>query len=311
MSNGLYQRNRPKKFQDVVGQDKAVAQLKGMIKSGKVPRALLFSGPSGTGKTTLVRILSKYLKCADRHFNEFDCASNGGIDVVRDIRKACVYKPLQGDCIIFYIDEAHGLSRQAQEALLKILEDGPDYCYFIFATTQPQQLHKTVFTRTTEIKLGPVKESDLVEVIQNAAKAENVEVHHDVAVAIAESAENSPRKSLVILEQVLSVEGREAQLSVARSVDAEKSIGIELARCLSNTSSTWAQAAEILKNLDDDPEGVRHLILSYANSCLLSQKNPKSPFAMRQYKILECFSETVMYTKKNGLSKAAYEVIVL
>lgn len=311
MSDGLYQRHRPTKLSEIVGQDAAVSSLKGLLKSKKFPHAVLFSGPSGTGKTTLARICAKYLKAHPNEIFEHDCGLNGGIDAVRSIKNSCGYPPMRGNSRIFYIDEAHRLSPQAQEGFLKSLEDGPEHSYFFLATTLPEKLNATIRTRTTHINLAPVDESVIRKLIVSVLEKEELELEDEIIALISENCSNSPRQSLVILEQVLATEDLEHQKVIISSGGEQGSQAYELAKAICSMKSNWGTVAKLIKDLKEDPEATRWVIMGYANAILLNQKNSKNPFAKYQHKVIECMSEPFFNTKKNGLTKACFEIMEL
>src|SRR5687768_10085551 len=125
MSEALYKKHRPKTLKGIVGQDGAVASLQKMIDRNLIPHAILFTGDSGVGKTTIARILKDHLECGDPDFIEVNAADSKGIDMVRDIRSRAGLSPMAGPCRVWLIDEAHKLTTDAQNCILKILEDGP------------------------------------------------------------------------------------------------------------------------------------------------------------------------------------------
>lgn len=300
----LYKKHRPKKFKAVVGQGDAVGMIQSMIKAKKVPHTILFSGPSGCGKTTMARILKDYLGCGDNDCNEVNCADFRGIEMVRDIRQRMGLAPISGSCRVWIIDEAHQLSRDAQNAFLKILEDTPPHVYFMLATTDPQKLLPTIRTRCTEIKARPILQRVLYDLIIKTADKEGAEISEEVVERIAQCADGSARKALVLLHQVIDLEDDEAMLSAIDSADSQKQ-AIEIARALLNPRTKWSEMAAILKGVDEDPESLRHMILSYATNVLLGggKMAPRAGF------IIEMFSENFYDTKKAGLVASCYGVI--
>ena len=150
----LYKEFRPSVFEDVKGQKRAVSLLENYIQNKDLPHALLFTGDSGTGKTTLARIVGSEISCSKQEFIEINCADFRGIDMVREIRKQMNFAPFYGEVKVWLIDEFHSAPKATQEALLKLLEDPPSYVYFMLATTEPGKVLRTIKTRCTEIPLN-------------------------------------------------------------------------------------------------------------------------------------------------------------
>lgn len=273
-SNGavteLYRRHRPKRLCDVVGQDAAVRVLEEFLKRKQVPHAILFTGGSGVGKTTLARILARKLGCGKQDYAEVNCASCDPMATIRSIQSAVTLHPMSGPCRVWLLDEVQSLSRAgfAQQALLKILEDTPKHAYLFLCTTDPGKLIKTIHTRCTEVSLGSVTEPVLVQLVKTVAAAEQVQISDEIVNRIAEHADGSARKALVLLGQVLRLPGETEQLAALERGDSRRQ-AIDLCRALLNPSAKWPAIAAILKNLDDDPEQVRRAVLGYMSSVLL------------------------------------------
>lgn len=304
--NEIYKRLRPKTLGGVIGQDGAVASLERMIQKGGLPHAILLTGPSGVGKTTIARILRNTLDCGERDFVEMNCADFKGIDMVRDIRRHSDMMPLHGECRVWLIDEAHKLTSDAQNAFLKLLEDTPKHVYFMLATTDPHKLIKTIHTRCSEVKLSALSQSDLVKVLQRAVGKESLKVSSDVLQEIAEASDGSARKALVILEQVGGLETEKEQLLAIQTTSIDKDAAINLARELIKPNASWPAVAAILKELKDDPEGIRHLVLSYSRSVMLGG----GKLAPRAFRIIDVFSSNFYDSKHAGLAAACWEVVM-
>ncbi len=300
----LYKKHRPKNLKRIVGQETAVNILSSMIDNNKVPHSILFTGPSGCGKTTIGRILRKELNCSNLDFQEINCADFRGIDTIRDIRQRMNQAPMDGDCKIWLIDECHMLSTQAQNAFLKILEDTPKHVYFFLATTIPQKLLKTIKTRCTEIQLKEIKSKPLYTLIQYTAKKEKFPITEEVIEEIIDHSEGSARKALVLLNQILDIKGEEEQIESIISSDS-KANAIEIARALIQPRTKWKDMSKILREVDEDAESLRYMILAYMTSILI--KGGK--LAPRAYVVIDTFRDNFYDSKKAGLVAACYEVI--
>ncbi len=302
----LYKKYRPRTLDKVAGQVRAVATLQKFLDRGDLPHSILFTGPSGCGKTTLARILKKALDCGNADFQEINSSDHRGVEVVRDIRRYMNLSPIAGACRIWILDEAHKLTNDAQNAFLKMLEDTPDHVYFFLLTTDASKLIKAIHTRCSEIRLVPLTEAELEGLLCAVAGLENLKVSDKVIGEIVEVSEGSARKALVILEQVGGFEGDAAQLQAVQASSVNKDQAIALARVLINPQAAWAPVATILKDLkDEDPEGIRYLVLAYARSVMLGGGN----LAPRAFMIIDYFSENFYDSKQAGLAAACWAVV--
>lgn len=301
----LYKKYRPKTLKGLVGQEGAKASLQGLIDSEKVPHALLLTGPSGVGKTTIGRLLKTHLDCGDADFYEINSADFKGIDTIREIRRAVNLSPIAGSTRIWLIDECHKLTSDAQNALLKLLEDTPSHAYFMLATTDPHKVIKTIHTRCSEIKLVALSPASLEKLVRRVSELEGFKLSDEVIQEIVEAAEGSGRKALVILGQVAGLEGDEEQIRAIQSTSINKDQAIALARLLINPRSSWAEVASVLKQLNDDPEAVRYLVLGYSRTVLLGGGG----LAKRAFMIIDIFSSNFYDSKQAGLAAACWEVM--
>lgn len=303
---GLYLKYRPQELKHVVGQDEAKEALLSILDRDEedIPHAFLFEGPSGVGKTTMARILAAELGCEGSDLHEMDIADFRGIDTVRTIRQHMGYKPKQGTCTVWLMDEVHKMTKDAQNALLKALEDTPEHVYFLLATTEPQALINTIKTRCTTLSLRDINETDLIKAMRRVAREEELKVPKNVFTQIAEDSCGSARMALVILDKVKDL-SPEKMLAAAKQQASKSNESIELARVLMNPKSTWKKAAPLLKSLleQEDPEGIRRMLLGYGASVLLKGDNPQA------FILLDCMKDSFFYSGRGGLVRACYEVL--
>jgi DNA polymerase III gamma/tau subunit len=301
----LYKTHRPKTFKGVLGQPEAVKVLSTFVANNSIPHAILFTGPSGCGKTTLGRILKNKLQCGEQDYTEINCADFRGIDMVREVRSRMQLAPMSGKVRIWFIDEAHKLSNDAQNAFLKILEDTPKHVYLFLATTDPDKLLTTVKTRCTEVRVRALGPSEVYELCKNVAEKEGVsDLGEELLDAIVEHGEGSARKVLVLLNQVLHLPAEARLDALSRSNIKPKAI--ELARAMLAPGTHWSDVAKLLKGLaDEDPEGLRHMVLGYAKSVLLGG----GKLAPRAALMIQAFERNFYDSKSAGLVLACYEVV--
>ena len=216
----LYRKYRPRNFEEVIGQEHIVSILKNAAKLGRISHAYLFSGPRGTGKTSVARILAREAGCSDIDLVEIDAASSRGIDEVRALREAVRLAPMQGEKKVYIIDEVHMLTKEAFNALLKTLEEPPRHTIFILATTEPEKVPETIISRCQHFPFKKIPEGLLSRAMEEFAQREGFAIDKETAFAIALLAEGSLRDALTILEKVLTY----------GDSNKDKSINIEEAR---------------------------------------------------------------------------------
>ena len=202
----LYRAYRPASFEDArYGQEQVVDVLEKSIKNKKIAHAYLFAGGRGTGKTSLARILAHALGVSDKDLYEMDAASNRGIDDVRDLREGVFAMPFESPYKFYIIDEAHMLTKEAWNALLKTLEEPPAHAIFVLATTERDKVPDTIQSRCEVYTFKQPTREILAETVKGIAKKEGFILDGAAAELIALLAEGSFRDSLGILQKVLAV----------------------------------------------------------------------------------------------------------
>lgn len=231
----LYRHHRPKKFAEVIGQDHIKTVLLNSIKRGQVAHAYLFSGSRGTGKTTMARLFAKAINCLehkdgeacdscqicqlfdrDQMFDvlEIDAASNRGIDEARELRDKVNYPPAHGRFRVYIIDEAHMLTKEAANALLKTLEEPPSHSVFILATTEYHKLPDTIISRCERHHFHRATNSSISDLVKLVAKKEKIDLSADAIDLLVRRAEGSFRDVLTLLGNL--------NLSTQEKISAEK-----------------------------------------------------------------------------------------
>lgn len=303
----LYKKYRPDKLDDVVGQPEAVRAIRKMVATKKVPHAVVFSGPSGCGKTTLARIVAAELGCVGDDYTEINAADDRGVAVARWVRKAVGASGMRGDIRCITLDEAQQLTKDAQNIILKPLEDPPDHSYLFICTTDPTKLIKPVMTRCTEIKVKALADKDMEDLVRRVIKAEGLRPKaftKAVVDRIVEVAEGSARKALVILDQVQGLKKETLVLDGIQKSDSRRQ-AIDLARALIR-GAKWPEVQTMLKEVEDDPEGVRLLMMNYAASVLTGAKGP---VLQRAYDMMNFFRDPFDRNARAGLVLACFETV--
>jgi len=200
----LYRKYRPESFAEVFGQDHIVKVLEGSLKLDKIGHAYLFSGPRGTGKTTIARIFARALGCSQNDIIEIDAASNRGIDDIRALKDSVVSLPFDSEKKMYIIDEVHMLTKEAFNALLKTLEEPPSHVVFVLATTELHKILPTVVSRCQSFVFKSPTQKVLVEMIKNIGKKEGYTVEDDAAVLIAMLGDGSFRDTQGVLQKLVS-----------------------------------------------------------------------------------------------------------
>lgn len=221
----LYRAYRPKTFEEVAGQKVIVKTLQNAMMHQKIQHAYLFSGPRGTGKTSIAKIFAKAVNCLNPQNGspcnacemclgiednsipdviEIDAASNNGVDEIRELRDKVKYMPAKGKYKVYIVDEVHMLTPGAFNALLKTLEEPPKHIIFILATTEVHKIPPTILSRCQRFDFKNIETKDMVEKLNIIIEKEGISIDKDAVIAIAENAEGGLRDAISLLDQAIS-----------------------------------------------------------------------------------------------------------
>lgn len=235
----MYLRWRPHRFEEVVGQQHVTRTLRNAVMRGKLAHAYLLTGPRGTGKTSIARIMYRAANCPNQvdgdpcntcplcraaldgramDLVEIDAASNRGIDDIRDLREKVAYRPSEGRYRLYIIDEAHELTANAQDAFLKTLEEPPPHTIFVLATTEAHKVLPTIVSRCQRFDLRRIPFDLTRDQLQRVAETEKLNVDDAVLEQLARSARGGLRDALSLLDQLSAFGGGQVDMAVARTV---------------------------------------------------------------------------------------------
>ncbi|TFG38308.1 MAG: DNA polymerase III subunit gamma/tau, partial [Syntrophobacterales bacterium] len=260
---------RPQVFEEVVGQDHVVKTLKNAIKLNRIAHAYIFSGPRGTGKTSVARILAKSVNCekgprevpcnqcsncreitegSSMDVREIDGASNRGIDEIRELRENIKFSPVSSRYKVYIIDEVHMLTKEAFNALLKTLEEPPSHVIFVFATTEIYKVPATILSRCQHFDFKRISLRQIIDNLRFIAREEKIQVSDEGLTWIAKGGEGSLRDAQSIFDQVISYAGTEI-----KDTDIEVRLGLSDRRFLAELSRAILErnAGKCLKIVDE------------------------------------------------------------
>jgi len=290
----LYRKFRPAKFEDVKGQDHIVATLKNQIKAERVGHAYLFTGTRGTGKTTIAKIFAKSVNCespidgspcgecatcraiasnASMNVIEIDAASNNGVDNIREIVEEVSYSPAEGKYKVYIIDEVHMLSIGAFNALLKTLEEPPEYVIFILATTEVHKIPITILSRCQRYDFKRISIETITSRLRELMEKESVQVEERALYYVAKTADGSMRDALSLMDQCIAFHyGSELTydkvLEVLGAVDTavfsrllRSILSSDVLGCISLLEEVIIQGRELVQFMSDFTWYLRNLIL--------------------------------------------------
>lgn len=301
-------KERPRTLEDFAGNDTVVSQVKCFIETNTFPKAALFSGDFGCGKTTLVYIVKNLLQCSDLNFVEINGAKENGVDDIRESLENIKLVALgKSKTKIIFIDEAHKLTKAATSALLKDTEakDNPNV-YFMFATNLPDKIDPALRSRLTEFKLKPLSSMVIAkDVLFPICQKHNLDISKEVLKKIGEVSKGCSRDALVLLNKIqhVSPENRIIELdNLACNSEEHRNLMSELL----NKRISYKDALIEVSKLEVDPESFRFNIMRYLGSILL---NPNTDMNTKQkaYNMTLCFGESYYNTLTAGLGLSLFD----
>ena len=317
----LYRKYRPIDFDSVYGQEEVVTVIHNAIVNNKISHAYLFSGPRGTGKTTIAKIIARLVNCEHLidskpcgkcyncvNFNnsndvvEIDAASNNGVDEIRELRDKINLVPSNSKYKVYIIDEVHMLTNQAFNALLKTLEEPPSHVIFILATTEPSKIPLTIASRCQKFRFSKISNDKIVDRLREIAKMENIEVTDDALYEIARISDGGMRDSINLLDQLVSYCNSKITVEDVYAVNGSVSYN-DLFLLLNNIlSNNKVDIINFIDNIDADGKEINKFIqelmlflkdvILYKNTNVLSNINVKNEYIIE---ISKLYSDDLLY----------------
>lgn len=299
----LYRKYRPKSFSEVVGQEHIVQTLKNAVQAGLVSHAYAFIGPRGSGKTTIARILAKAINCqkpskgepcnacdACNDINdgramdliEIDAASNRGIDEIRELKEGIRFAPTKLKYKVFVVDEAHQLTKEAANALLKTLEEPPSHAVFILATTEAHKMIPTILSRCQRFDFRKLTMLEIIGQLKDVANKEGVEAEKRALELIASRAGGALRDALSILDKVLTFHRSFGKNKGVEAATVQELLGLIDVNSLADLLNLIKDrdAAKTIETLNSylekgiDPLELAKNLVDYSHHVLLVKVNP-------------------------------------
>ena len=294
----LYRKYGPSSFSEVSGENEIVKSLKLSLKNKSMAHAYLFSGPRGVGKTTIARLIAKGVNCLNLKENgepcnecknckainegrfsdliEIDAASNRSIDEIRSLKEKINYQPVEGLKKVYIIDEAHMLTKEAFNALLKTLEEPPSHVIFILATTELDKILPTIISRCQRYDFKPLDLEEMKSGLEHILKEENLSMTDDVYPVIYENSSGSMRDSISILERlIVTANGKEINLKIAEDtlgITPSSRIKIFLNKILNENEYDIINELESLANESFDIELFFKDLAKYCKNAILKKE---------------------------------------
>jgi DNA polymerase-3 subunit gamma/tau len=248
----------------------------------------LFKGPSGSGKTSVARILAEQFCAFDADIIEMNSSDYNGVDDIRNLISDMDFCPL-GKAKVYILDECHKLSSNAQQALLKPLEEYPPFVYFFLLTTEPTSIIATIKSRCTSIIFQGLTDESLYSILRDVKKAEDFELTRDELESIVGAADGNARKALVLLETIAGLPAGDRSMYIQENGLTENKYIIDLCRALFSDGLVWGDVLPILNSMKEqkeDPEKIRRAVLGYGQAIMLKHYDEKV------YRIMKDFQQS-------------------
>jgi len=291
---------RPKTLDEIVGNRGIVESLNALFQSPTIPHSFMFSGQSGAGKTTLARIIASKLGCFPTELREINASDTRGIDTVRQIISESRFTPMLGRIKVYILDECQNLTGDAQNSLLKVLEEPPASVIFILCTTAPEKILSTIKTRCLQFIVSPLTDRDMLFLLNKVMKAESLTVPNDIIAVILELSEGIPRSALNLLEMLKDITDLDTALDIASKEHFARVEVVDICKAIIKQEE-WESLMKKFTGIKEiDYEKMRIMMAGYFGGCL---QRARSYEEMKFFSaLLELFLPPISYVSaKNDL----------
>lgn len=348
MYHALYRKYRPKKLDDVVGQKVIIKTLSNAILNDKVSHAYLFSGPRGTGKTSIAKVFAKMVNCENLNgiepcnkcvsctqinnnqnidVIEIDAASNNGVDEIREIRNKISLVPTNSKYKVYIIDEVHMLTNQAFNALLKTLEEPPAHVIFIFATTEYYKVPKTILSRCQRFDFKKVSIDDIYSRLKYISKQENIIINDDAIYEIAQLSDGGMRDAISLLDQTNSYVNEKICIEDVHEINGtitdeeinkflDSFFNKDLISILNYIDNYDKNGKDIIKIIQEIIEKLKQLMIYMNTKDYLNPNELFDKFSLKieneqLYNLIKNLSNSINEMKKSNNVKILFEIEII
>ncbi len=351
MYQALYRKYRPQLFEDVVGQKVIIKTLSNSILNNKISHAYLFTGPRGTGKTSIAKIFAKIINCENLNgidpcnncvnctqintkqstdIIEIDAASNNGVDEIRELRDKVSLVPSFGKYKVYIIDEVHMLTTAAFNALLKTLEEPPKHIIFILATTEPHKIPQTILSRCQRFDFKKISISDIKSRIKKISELENISIDDDAIELIAKLSDGGMRDALGLLDQLTSYTSEKINVNDVNDVSGMITIDKINELILLIIKGNLIDSFNLLETYDEDGknlvkivegliEFLKNTLIYYNSAEYFKDENLKKMYSEvcelvsddEIYKMIETLIDSIKLTKTSNNTRLIFELAII